>query len=309
MSNSPYVVGVDFGGTKIAAAVFDCNGRRVTDVHSLPTMARQPAKLTLMNLTRVISQAIRSSGFTGNPKAIGMGCPGYSNPTEESVLADHLPALKGFHMGRFINSEFGSSLFMENDANCFALAEAILGAGSGYDIVAGVTIGTGFGCGLIIDGKIYRGHSGRAGEVSHCQTTQGKFDEIFSGEGVRRFYKRAKKIEGDTPSIKKTVPSAKEIGLMAENGDLEALKTWELFGQELGEAIVLITSVFDPGVCVVGGSIARRFSFFQTTLEKSIEKFLPRETRNIPKIKVSRLGNAAGVIGAAKNAFLGISSE
>ena len=310
MADSFYVLGVDLGGSKIAAAVFDRERHQLSDVHVLPTMANQSAKLTLMNLKRVISQAIRSSQCVGSPEAIGMSSPGHCDAIHGYILADNLPNLRGFPMRRFIKEEFGAPLFLENDANCFALAETLRGAGVGHDIVIGVTIGTGFGCGLTIGGKIHRGNSGNAGEVAHCRVANGSFDDTLSGRGVRRFYERVIGVAGDTFSkfdgdskIRAETPSAEEIGGMAEAGDPNAIETWKLFGRALGEAIGVIVSVVDPAVCVIGGSVAKSFNLFQPMLRLTLSDVVTREDSCVLRIEPAYLGTAASVIGAAEQAL------
>ena len=310
MSDSSYILGIDLGGTKIAAAVFDQEHRRISGVHAMPTMANQPAKLTLMNLKRVISQATRSAGVEGSPAAVGMGSPGPFDLAEGRLDADTLPNLRGFPIGQFVAEELGAPLYLENDANCFALAEALVGEGKGEEIVVGLTVGTGFGCGLVVGGRIQRGSSGNAGEVSHCRVSGGSFDDMLSGGGVQRFYERVTGRAEDSLSafdrgltIQEDTPSPKRIGDMAEAGDPEAVETWEIFGRAFGEALGMIVAIVDPSVCVVGGSVARRFSLFQPALELSIKEFIAPEAADALAVKPSRLDNTAGVVGAAEYAF------
>ena len=310
MSDSSHILGIDLGGTKIAAAVFDQKHRRISDVHALPTMANQPAKLTLMNLKRVISQATKSAGVEGPPAAVGMGSPGPFDLAEGRLAADTLPNLRGFAIGQFVTEEVGAPLYLENDANCFALAEALVGEGKGKEIVVGLTVGTGFGCGLVVGGRIQRGNSGNAGEVSHCRVSGGSLDEMLSAGGVQRFYERVTGRAEDSlsafdrgPAIRADTPSPKRIGEMAEAGDPEAVETWELFGRAFGEALGMIVAIVDPSVCVVGGAVARRFSLFQPALELTIKEFIAPEAAHALSLKASKLDTAAGVAGAAEYAF------
>lgn len=301
MSNS-YVLGIDLGGTKIAAAVFDEQHRRITDIYALPTMANQPAKLTVLNLKRAISQAMKAVERDAPLVALGLGSPGRLNQSTGSVVADNLPHLKNLPLVQLLSEEFKVPIFWENDANCFTLAEALVGAGAGHTIVLGVTLGTGFGCGLTLNGQLYHGATGAAGELSHCCIAGGRFDEMLSGNGVRRFYEYA--IAGrHTPKVADSTPSAKEIGEMAENGNRVALEAWTLFGQALGEAIGIISSVIDPAICVIGGSVATQFDLFRPTLELAFNESVLPGVSGGPHIEPSHLKNAAGVVGAAEHAF------
>tara|TARA_Y100000588_G_scaffold394708_1_gene516742 strand:+ start:1519 stop:2472 length:954 start_codon:yes stop_codon:yes gene_type:complete len=302
MSNS-YVLGVDLGGTKIAAAVFDEYHHRIADVHALPTMANQPVKLTLLNLKRVITKAIRATERDVPLVAVGLGSPGRLDESTGSIVADNLPHLKKFPLMHRLSEELEVPIFWENDANCFTLAEALMGAGAGHAIVLGLTLGTGFGCGVTFDGQLYHGATGTAGELAHCRIAGRRFDEMLSGDGVRRFYEYV--ISGKhTAKVADSTPPAKEIGEMAENGDPTALKAWALFGQALGDAIGIISSVIDPTICVVGGSVATRFDLFRPTLELAFNASMASGVPEGPlRIEPSHLKNAAGVVGAAEHAF------
>ena len=300
MKDRDYIIGIDLGGTKIAGAAFDRDHQRLGNVQSIPTMARQPAALTLMNLKRVVGQARRAAELESAPLAVGMGSPGPLDTTQGRLLQiDTLPNLSNFNMAGFVEAELGAPLFLENDANCFALGEALAGAGREHSTVVGLTLGTGFGCGIIVDGQIQTGARGNAGEVSHCRVAGGTFDEMLSGSGVQRFYQQ---ITGKEP------PVPKELGKMAEEGDTDAIATWEAYGAALGEGIGMICAVVDPSICVLGGSVARRFSLFQVSLERVMRPWLCSPSAEEIKVVPAQLDNTAGVTGAAEYAFLHLGS-
>ena len=296
MNDRPYIIGIDLGGTKITAAAFDRDHRRLGQVQSIPTMARQPLALTLMNLKRVVGQARRAAGLEGAPLAVGMGSPGpLDAPNGRLLEIDTLPNLSNFNMAGFVEAELGAQLHLENDANCFALAEARVGAGREHSVVAGLTLGTGFGCGIVAGGQIQTGARGNAGEVAHCRVAGGTFDEMLSGSGVQRFYQQ---IAG------KEAPPPKELGKMAEEGNADAVATWEAYGAAVGEGIGMICAVVDPSVCVLGGSVARRFSLFQASLERVMRQWLCSPSAEEIKVVPAQLDNTAGVTGAAEYALL-----
>lgn len=295
MSGSPYVLAIDIGGTKIAAAVYDSNRRRIGDIQSIPTMAQQKAAVTLINFKRIAGQAISKAGLDGPPLAVGVGSTGPVD-TRNGVLrdADSLPNLMDFNLSRFIEDEFQAPLFLENDANCFALGEALAGAGQGHDVVVGVTLGTGFGCGIVVNGRIFTGVTGNAGEVAYLPVAGGNFDEMLSGAGVARFYRR---VTGRQP------PTPAEIGELAERGDPEALTTWEHYGEAVGTGLGIIAAIVDPNVCVVGGSVSQRFPLFREALERKLRAQLAPEPAAKLILAQARLDGAAGVTGAAHYAF------
>lgn len=295
MSDSSYILAFDLGGTKIAAAIFDLEHRRVGDIQAIPTMAQQPAKVTLTNLKRVGEQVRRKAQLEGPPLAVGMGSPGPLDTKNGRLLeTDTLPSLMHFHMARFIEGEFSAPLFLENDANCFVLGEALAGAGSGHAVVVGVTLGTGFGCGIVMHGRIYSGATDNAGEVAYCPIAGGTFDEMLSGAGVGRFYQR---VTG------KQAPSAKELGEMAEAGDSDASAAWHCYGEAVGTALGTIAAVVDPSICVMGGSVAQRLPLFRKPLERRLRAQLAPQAAQRLRLEAAKLDAAAGVTGAAEYAF------
>ncbi len=292
-----FLIGIDLGGTKIAAAAFDLEGNRLGKVARLPTMARMQPVVTLTNMKRVVKQAKAAAGLQGTPRVVGMGSSGPLDP-KNRVLHDRdsLPNLAGFHVGRFSEAEFGAPLHLENDAACFALGEAIHGAGRSQPIVLGVTLGTGFGCGVAIEGKIYSGATNNAGEVAYCRVGDSDFDHACSGDGVVRQYRRC------VASRSEQSLDAREIGDLAETGDGPALKAWAAFGRTVGAAIATVCCVLDPSIVVLGGSVSRRLSLFEEPLLAAARAILPSTARKAFRVVPSQLGEAAGLTGAAEHA-------
>ncbi len=249
-----FLIGIDLGGTKIAAAAFDMNGCRLGKIARLPTMASMKPVVTLMNLKRVVKQAQVEAGVTGAPRAIGMGSSGPLD-IRNRVLQDRdsLPSLVGFGIGKYCQHEFGAPLYLENDASCFALGEALQGAGRAKEIVLGVTLGTGFGCGIAINGTIYSGATSNAGEVAYCRVGDVDFDHAGSGNAVVVEYRKRVQTSA-SESL-----TAKQVGDLADGGDPAALRAWEAYGEAVGTAIGTLCCVLDPTVVVLGGSVSRRF--------------------------------------------------
>lgn len=291
-----YVLGFDVGGTKIAAAAFSLDGERLGDICVLPTMAKQPAKLTLLNLKRAGLEAAKRGGVSGPPLAVGMGCPGPLNPLTGCLGAvDNLPNLHGFQVGAFIESELEAPLFLENDANCFALGEALSGAGRGCDSLVGLTVGTFFGCGIVLNGRIHSGASYNAGEVAYCPVGGSTYDSTLSGSGLRRFYEAA--------GGKRRTP--KEIAELGRVGDKSAVEAWRRFGTALGVAVGTICAVIDPQACVIGGSVAGNWTLFEPALRAQASQVLAPPAFESLRIERASLPNAA-VVGAAQHALRNI---
>ena len=292
-----FLIGIDLGGTKIAAAAFDMDGKRLGKIARLPTLARMQPAVSLTNLKRVVKQAMTEAGVTAPPHAVGMGSSGPLDQ-KNGVLHDRdsLPNLVGFKIGDFVKREFGAPLHLENDAACFALGEAIGGAGRGQEIVLGITLGTGFGCGLSICQRIYTGATNNAGEVAYCRVGESDFDHACSGHGVVRQYHRYL-VDKPPDTI-----TAKEIGDLAQGGDPTAKRAWRAYGRDVGSAIGVLCCVLDPSVVVIGGSVSKRLPFFEDSLVASARAVLPSTTREAFRVAHSELGEAAGLTGAAEHA-------
>ncbi|HYM12316.1 MAG TPA: ROK family protein [Bryobacterales bacterium] len=297
MADESLVLGVDLGGTKIAAGVFDAQHRLLGEIARVPTAADRPAAITLGNLKAAAEQACRSAGAGGaRLRAIGIGSTGPVDASTGRVLeAPALPGLQFFDLGAWVQEQFGAPLFLENDANCFALAEALQGAGAGHRVVVAVTLGTGFGCGIVIDGAMYAGTTGNAGEVGCCPIAGDTFDNMLSGAGLCRWYER---VCGRPSSL-----SAREIGDLAERGDADALQAWREYGEAVGAALGTIAAVLDPSICVIGGSVAARLALFETPLGDRLRAILAPAAARALEVAAAKLGPAAGAIGAAEYAF------
>lgn len=290
-----YLLGMDLGGTKIAAGVFDGKRKLLGAIVTVPTQADQPGEVTLANFKRAADDARRAAGVNGPPVAIGVGSTGPVEASTGRVLdATSLPNLNFFDLSVWARAQFGAPMFIENDANCFALGEALQGGGTGHPVVVAVTLGTGFGCGIVIHGAMYSGVTGNAGEVANCPVAGDTFDNMLSGAGVRRFYER---VRGPSEL------SAREIGDLAEAGDKDALAAWRYYGDAVGAALGTIAALLDPSICVIGGSVAARLDLFDAPLRARLRSILAPDAAARLQVAPAQLGPAAGITGAAEYAY------
>lgn len=292
-----FLIGIDLGGTKIAAAAFDLDGNRLGRIARLPTMANMQAAVTLTNLKRVVKQAQSGAGVEGTPRAVGMGSSGPLDP-RTCVLhdSDSLPSLDGFRIGKFVADEIGAPLYLENDAACFTLGEATHGAGRSEEIVLGATMGTGFGCGVTIRNRIFSGATANAGEVAYCRVRDSDFDHACSGFGVVQRYRE------ETGSSQEEGITAKEVGDRAERGEPAALQAWAAFGRDVGTALGTVCAVLDPSIVVLGGSVSLRLPLFEAAMVDSARSILLGGAKDAFRVVPAELGDAAGVTGAALHA-------
>jgi glucokinase len=280
--SAPCYLGVDLGGTQLRMGAVDLDGRLLGDILSVPTgRGFRPEDLVtqLELLQRRIAPALDGRPVAG----LGIGSPGVvrSGPLTQ---CDNLPSLNGVDLVALVGSAGGHHVTIENDARCFLLAEARFGAARGACDVVGLTLGTGVGCGVMVDGKLHRGHHSEAGEAWRIPLRGEPVESHVSGAGVVRAYHAA--------GGKAAITDAAEVARVADEGDEAARAAWRSFGSDLGFLCQCVASFVDPECLLLGGSIAGARELFDDALAGTM---IGRPTR----IVYATLGTAAGVIGAA----------
>ncbi len=278
----PYYLGVDTGGTQMRMAAVTRDGKLATPMLSAPTGKEFSVDHFQDQLVQLHTQ-IKSILGAQPIAAIGMGFTGLVGETS-ITQADFIPLLNQVNVVEIALKNLGYSVRIENDARCFVLAEARFGAGRGARHVVGITLGTGVGGGVIIDGKLHRGGNGNAGEVWSIPH-HGKWMEYFvSGSGLVQTFQELGGVGDEIDAAK--------IAELARNGNEIAVAAFQSYGNDLADLCETIRALIDPDVIVIGGSIAKAHDIFGKEL---IKKTSARGTQ----IVWAELGTAAGVIGAA----------
>jgi glucokinase len=279
-------LGVDIGASKITFVILK-DGR-------ISVKKKIPVPGTKKSIIKAVKEELSFAGKE-KIKKIGIGIPGPLNQKADLVLnPPNLKFLKNCPLAGIIEKETGVKTLMDNDANCFALGEAVLGAGKGKNIVLGITLGSGVGGGLIVKGKIYRGAFGSALEAGHVTINYLGPECSCGGKGCleeycsRRFFLR----KGKEPE---------EIFKKAKKGDKESLKIFEEYGKYLGIGLSNIINIVDPDLVIIGGGISGAYPFFIKAAKKEIKKrVISSFSKKYVKIKKAALGEFAGAVGAAK---------
>ena len=294
MHDSKVAVGVDLGGTQIRAAVFDGSGARLGPMATRLTAAQSPRETTLGNFFDAIAEAEAKAEASLDGRLIegvGIGSTGPHDPVC-GVYHDptNLPHLHGFNLIAAVEERCGRPARMTNDANAFALAETYYGSGRGASIVVGITLGTGCGCGIVIDGRILEGATANTGELYRAPLLGTNFDARLSGPGLEERWR------DESPA--EELPGA-EIMRRATSGDLKALAAYDAFGRDVGDGLGIIASVLDPEIIVLGGSVtAGSAHFLETAITRLRERIAPN-TAEALRVEPARLGGEAGALGAA----------
>jgi glucokinase len=284
-----YIIGIDIGATNTRFVLLNNSKILKTRKIFTPKTKKEIIKVLEKNIREIAGE--RFSRISG----IGIGVPGPINRKRDLIL--NPPNLSGFKncpLSKIIEKDLKIKIKIENEVNCFTLAEARIGAGKMIEIVVGITLGSGLGGGLVIKEKIYQGAFGSAGEFGHMSI---EFDGLKCSCGCLgcwEEYASQKYLE------RKSKFSGQELNKLAKEGDRFAKKIWKDFGRNLGIGISNIINILDPEMIVLGGGISQAHKFFMKSARKEIQKRVlsPISKKNV-KIKITRYKGFAGAIGAA----------
>ena len=278
------IIGVDLGGTNIKTGLVSSDGR-IIKKYEAKTEAKKGTKKVISNIIKTINE-VKSEKIFG----IGIGSPGpFDYKTGIITQPGNLP-FRNVPLKKIIQSKFKIKTFLDNDANCFALAEAVFGQGKKYENVAGITLGTGIGGGIVLNKKIYHGRS-NAAELGHMTINYDGPKSTCGNDGCIETYAAARGIT----SIFDKKADPYSIYKLALKGNKKAIKTYEKIGGYLGIGLTNIIYALDPDIIVIGGKISNAWRFFNKSMDKTIkERYF---VRPCPVVK-SKL-NEAGILGAA----------
>src|SRR6266571_2017722 len=304
-------IGVDVGGTKIAAGVVDEKGS-IIEMVKRPTPAANASRTIEM-----ISDAVKELLSRYEVKAVGIGAAGFIDVSRSTVVFAPNLAWRNEPVARQVEDRTGRPVVVENDANAAAWAEAKLGAGRGQDHVMMVTIGTGIGAGLVLDGELYRGRWGMAGEPGHYRVVpdgrlcgcgnRGCWEQYASGSAL---VAEAREFARRSPSaalrlLQLAGGSAENIGgphvtQAAEEGDPAALRCFAIVGSWLGQGLSDLAALLDPGCFILGGGGCEAGELLIGPARAAYEKGLSGgRYRPRAEIRLAALGADAGMVGAA----------
>lgn len=315
--NNVYILGFDIGGTKCAVVTAKYDGENITLIKKerCPTDLSIPAENMIDRLIELADDIL-----DGKPDAIGISCGGPLDSKRGIILSP--PNLSGWdnvEIVKQIQSHYGVSVRLQNDANACAVAEWKFGAGRGCENMVFLTFGTGLGAGLILNGRLYSGASDNAGEVGHIRLDrfgpvgygkEGSFEGFCSGGGLAQLgYTKAveKAQSGVYPTYFKegmTIEdvTAKAIAQAAYNGDETALDVFKICGEYLGKGLSVIIDLLNPERIVIGSIFARSQDLLWEHAKEEISKEALKISADICQVVPAELGENIGdyaAIGAA----------
>lgn len=324
-------VGVDLGGTSIRIGVYDASLELLSS-HAMPTRVAAGPQAVVEEMAATIASLLRGHPAS-LPIGVGIGSPGPINLlTGVLGLLPNFPGWDNFPLRDALQQATGLPVFLESDANAAALAEWRVGLGktSGLQSMAMITLGTGVGSGLILDGKVWHGMFGMGGEVGHATVdptgllcacgSRGCLEMYASANGVIRLAHAIAASEQGSAALRKVVDRPggfmpREIAQLAEHGDPGSAAVFERMGFYLGVGISNLINTLDLPMIVVGGGMARAWELFSPAMFEAVHDFSVVYRLVEPKQRIHRekdrtyirpatIGPSAGLLGAGMLPFL-----
>lgn len=277
-----YTIGIDIGGTNMKAVLFDTENKKIISEYSLATPTDN-LKHFLIMLNALLEPLIEKANEDKiKIKGIGLGVAGAINQDKKTIIkSPNIPILDGVKLSDEVEKKMGITVSMDNDANCFLLAEAKLGAAEKYNNAYGIIIGTGIGGAWWFNNKIYQGAHGTANEPGRM---------IVDFKNVIEIEKIFQKLSQNNPS---------QLAEEAYRGDSLAEKSFKEIGQYLGIAFANIVNLIDPEIIIIGGGVSEAIDLFLPQIKKGMQEYIMGDEAKKIKVVKSKLGKDAGTIGAA----------
>jgi glucokinase len=305
-----YVLAADVGGTNVRVALVDAQGKILIRKES-ETPRHGPANQVCDLISDIAKQILQEGERYGRVQEFGLAIPAILDYSSGSVVeSPNLPHLNGFEIVRYIGNNTGLDVQPENDATAATIGEHWLGAAQGARDVVGVTLGTGVGGGLIIDGKVHHGVDGTAGELGHiCVEPDGPLcgcgsygcvEQFASATAIVRQAKERLPDADRSPLGRMDEFTSEDVFNAAKEGDRLSIEVFETAGYYLGIALADLVNLLNPEIVFIAGGVSSAWDLFiGPTLEQVKKRAFQRPAERV-KIVRGQLGDDAGILGAAK---------
>lgn len=308
-------IGIDVGGTNVKIALVDGEGKIIYS-NSVPTYAQMGYEYTVNNIKQAIRDLMKETNTDAKKiEGIGFDFPGQVDyKTGVVKLAPNIPGWVNVPIAQMIEEEFNIPTRIDNDVRCAALGELKFGAGKGCENFVCITVGTGIGSGLVINGQLVRGAANAAGEIGHiklqmnggpicgCGDT-GCLEAFASGPSIVAMAQEYLK-GGKSTKFREMAGADGEItpyivAKAAEAGDPVAKRIFEIVGTYIGMGLVSVINLLNPEKVIIGGGVAAAGDLLLDPIRKTIKERAMVVAGNSVEIVPAELGNSAGVIGAS----------
>ncbi|MGI9198953.1 MAG: ROK family glucokinase [Candidatus Nanopelagicaceae bacterium] len=305
-------IGIDVGGTKVLGGVVDESGAILEKARrDTPIQGGKDLTKTIADVALELSRGHKVS-------AVGVSAAGFVSSDRKTMLATpNIADWNGVNLDTELTELIGLDVVIENDANAAAWGEAVFGAGRGESQMLMLTVGTGIGGGIVVDGNLHRGAFGIAAEIGHMRAVpeghlcgcgaRGCFEQYASGSGLMRHVREA---IAATPDLARNLLSLGDgtidglkghhVTEAARAGDVVALAAFNTTAQWLGAGIASLAVILDPAVVVIGGGVVDAGEILLKPTRENMERKMPFSGKHpFPRIVPATLGNDAGLVGVA----------
>ncbi len=296
-----YIIGVDFGGTNIRLGLVNSSGKIVYrdrwDTHSyLSSKSKLIKNLAEKVRSLLDNNSLKSKDVSG----IGIGLPGLIDPKKGIVnFLPNVPGWRKVPLVKILEKALQIPVFIDNDVNLMALGEWQYGAGKGYNNLLCITLGTGVGGGLILDGRLYRGEGYVAGEVGHMPLNEKGPECSCNGKAcLERYVGNQRLREKAGKLFKNKRITLEEVFYLANQSNTRAIEFWEETALHLGNVLIGVVNLLNPRVIVIGGGVSNSFKFLKGSLTNVIKSRSMQVQSKMVKIVRAKLGDDAAIIGA-----------
>jgi glucokinase len=293
-----YSIGLDLGGTNLRAAAVDRDGKMLQKIWGSTDLSRGPEHVVedMAKSIDALRHALGSQGLQG----IGVAVPGFIR-LKEGIIAgsNNLAVLEGFPIRDALQKRLGAPVILENDANAAAMGEQWIGAGRNVDDLVLMTLGTGIGGGIIVDGKILHGFLGMAGEIGHVTVVPNGNPCGCGNRGCLEKHASATAIAAMGRMIGLGDVTSEEVYELAKKGEERAIAVFEGMGRALGVALAMLVNVFNFPLYLISGGPLPAWDVFSGPMMDELRKssFTYRASKTV--VARAELGSEAGLFGAA----------
>lgn len=308
-------LGVDLGGTNIAVGIVDEKGSLLAS-DSTPTLKERPTEEVVADIAALCKKVVANTDLSMDDiEAIGMGTPGTVDNKNGVIAYSNNIRMKNVKMREMLQSHINKPVNLENDANAAALGEYVINGGGAKSYIF-ITLGTGVGGGIVIDGKIYRGFNGAGAELGHITTIADGYECTCGNKGCWECYASVTALIRQTKEAMENDPQSamhewvKANGKVsgrtafdcAKKGDKTAQTVVDTYIKHIGEGLLSVLNVFQPEKISIGGGISKEGDYLLEPLKEYVYKYDYNKYMPKTKIETATLFNDAGIIGAALSA-------
>lgn len=303
-----YVLAIDIGGSKYMVGIVDTQGKIIE------SRRFEWEKLTTKTVIESIICSVRELLEEHKDillESIGVTIPGLADPKKGIWIESSFSGIKNINIRDILESEFGLSVYIDNDAQACALAEKVFGACKENKDFIYLTISNGIGGAVFANNSLYYGGFGNAGEIGHCVVVENGFQCNCGNKGCLEMHAAGPAIVknyielggGSKPSDK--IIDAKYISGLANEGDEIAIKTFDMVGKYVGKVIGTVCNMLNPQKVIIGGGVSLSFPLFEKSLKETVKNFIYNSANKDLEIQASQFGYNGGMLGAAAIAICG----